>query len=268
MFRYLKAAFWAAPEVAGLGRLPANAIMLLGMGILGFGHAGFWLLGLGLETAYLYGLTASRRFRRLVDAQEMHQTEESAAVQRQALVAKLAAPAAARVANLEGKCARISQLDRESQTEDFIADGNREALGKLAWLYLKLLVARANLESADRARDEAELDRKIAALRGEIGSGRFSASLLESKQATLRLLEQRRANLDRREQTIEEIDSDLTRIETQIDLALDNAGMRGKNEAVSANIDLVSQLLDDSVYGDSGASIAQLDRTYQKEGSA
>jgi len=45
-------------------------------------------------------------------------------------------------------------------------------------------------------------------------------------------------------------------------LALENAGMRGKPETISTNIDLVSQLLDDSIYGDSGASIAALDKTF------
>jgi len=44
VFRYFKAAFWAAPEVAGLGRVPVNVLTLAGFGILGFGHAGFWLL--------------------------------------------------------------------------------------------------------------------------------------------------------------------------------------------------------------------------------
>ena len=63
MFRYLKAAFWAAPQFAGLGRLPLNVLALSGFGILGFGHAGFWLLGLALEGTYLYALVSSARFR-------------------------------------------------------------------------------------------------------------------------------------------------------------------------------------------------------------
>lgn len=267
MFRYLKAAFWAAPDVAGIGRLPANAIALAGVGILGIGHPGFWLLGLGLEAAYLFSLTMSRRFRRLVDARELDLTEDAAAVQRQALVAKLGALARARLAGIEAKCEKILQLHRDSQTEDFVVDGNREALKKLSWIYLKLLVARTNLEAIDTAQSQRELSRKIAELRENLREEKLSPSLLESKRATLRILEQRNANLEHREQTLEEIESDLTRIEAQVDLALDNAGMRGKSGTISANIDLVSQLLDDSVYGDSGASIAEIERTYQKEGA-
>lgn len=267
MFRYLKAAFWAAPEVAGLGRLPANAVAVAGVMLLGFGHPGFWLLGLALETGYLFGLTASPRFRRLVDAREAVVTEDAAAGQRQELVAKLGAADRARLGAVDAKCAQILQLDRESQTEEFVISGNRQALDKLTWLYLKLLVACANLQAVDSARSQEEITRQMADLQTALRTQKLSPALAESKQATLRILEQRQANLSRREQTLAEIESDLTRIEAQVDLALDNAGMRGKGGTISANIDLVSQLLDDSVYGDSSASIAELERTYQKEGA-
>jgi hypothetical protein len=41
--------------------------------------------------------------------------------------------------------------------------------------------------------------------------------------------------------------------------------MRGSGESISTNIELVSQLLDDSIYGDSGHSIAALDKTFGQE---
>lgn len=266
MFRYLKAAFWAAPSVAGIGRLPVNAVAVAGCSILGLGHPGFWLVGLGLETAYLFGLSANRRFRRLVDAQEIDLSQDAAAVQRQALVAKLGAADRSRLAAIDAKCAQILQLDRDAQTEEIVVAGNREALDKLTWLYLKLLVARTNLEAVEDARSPAELSRKLDELQREVRDARISPALLESKQATLRILEQRQANLARRDQTLREIESDLTRIEAQVDLARDNAGMRGKGGTISANINLVSQLLDESVYGDASASIAELNRAYEKDG--
>ena len=55
MFRYLKAAFWAAPEVAGLGRLPVNLLLLAGFAILGFGVVIFTFFGV---TYLLPGLHA------------------------------------------------------------------------------------------------------------------------------------------------------------------------------------------------------------------
>lgn len=264
MFRYLKAAFWAAPQISGLGRLPVNLLVLIGFAILGFGHPGFWLLGLALEASYLYALTTNDRFQKVIDAGERQLTSDSAQHERQVLIGKLTPGARARLEKLSGQCARVLQLEREAQTEDSIFEGNSEALRKLEWLYLKILVAQQNLQALGSG--EAGLRRQIEILQAEVRADRLSRSLRESKAATLQILEKRLANLERREQSLAEIESDLTRIEAQVDLALDNAGMRGKSETISTNIDLVSQLLDDSVYGDSGSSIAALDRTFGREG--
>lgn len=262
MFRYLKAAFWAAPDVPGLGRLPVNALALAGMGILGVGHPGFWLAGLGLEAAYLFGLATNHRFQRLVDARDRSVEELSADAQRKSVVAKLIPPSHERLQRLEARCARILQLHADAQAEEFVIEGNRQALQKLSFLYLKLLIARQNIQAEDTADVVARLRYQTAALEKELGYDKLSPSLRESKEATLRILQQRLAALERREQTLAEIDSDLTRIEAQVDLALDQAAIRGKTETITANIDLVSQLLDDSVYGDAGASLAAIERNY------
>jgi hypothetical protein len=54
--------------------------------------------------------------------------------------------------------------------------------------------------------------------------------------------------VDRREVSLAEIESDLTRVEAQVDLAIDSAGLRGKDAAVSADIHFVSQFLDDTSF--------------------
>jgi hypothetical protein len=263
VFRYLKAAFWAAPEVAGLGRLPVNVLMLGGFAILGFGHPGFWLLGMALEGSYLYALTSSPRFQKVVDAQGRQLNEGAAERQRQALVNKLEPTARGRLEKLTAQCARVLQIESEAQTEETTLAGNREALRKLAWLYLKALVAQQNLRALGNG--ETELRRQIEILRAEAQADRLSRSLRESKAATLRILEKRLANTERREQTLAEIESGLTRIEAQVDLAVDNAGMRGDSGVNFVNIELVSQLLDDSIYGESGDSIAALERRFGGE---
>jgi len=262
VFRYLKAAFWASPVIAGLGRLPVNVLSLAGFTILGFGNVGFWFLGAALETAYLFALSTNERFRRVVDAQSLHLEQDAAESQRQQLVVSLIPPRRDRLKTLEGKCDKIERLYRDQQTEEMIVESNHEALKKLAWLYLKLLVAQQNLDSLHSSTIEQDLKRQIDLIHNDLRYDKISPSLKESKQATLAILEQRLSNLNRCEQSLQEIDSDLTRIEAQVELALENAGMRGKPETISTNIDLVSQLLDDSIYGDSGASIAALDKTF------
>lgn len=261
MTRYLRAAFWAAPEVPGIGRLPLNALAFFGLLILGFGHPGFWLLALALESAWLFALSNSEPFQKLVDAKAAQLETGARATEYASLAARLHRPAQSRHEQIRARCARISQLEREAQVEDFLIASNREALEKLAALHLNLLLAQQTLQSLDSERAEQEIERKLAGLKRELDSGELSASLRESKQATQRILQQRLANLARREETLEEIDSDLTRIEAQIDLAHDNAGLRGKSEAISANINLASQLLDESA----GFSFAELERSYSSK---
>lgn len=258
MGRYLRAAFWAAPTVPGLGRVPLNALAFFGLLILGFGHPGFWLLALALETAWLFALSNNDRFRKLVDAEAAQIETGVQANERASLAARLADGARARHAQLRERCERIGQLEREAQVDDFLIESNREAIEKLTALHLNLLIAQQTLHSLDSERAEQEIQLKLETIKGELSDPSLSGSLRESKEATRRILQQRLANLARREETLDEIDSDLTRIEAQIDLALDNAGLRGKREAISANIKLASQLLDDS----SGFSFEELQRGY------
>ncbi len=268
MWRYLKAAFHARPDIPGLGRLPVNLIALIGLTILGFGHPGFWLLGAGGEAAYLAALATNRRFRRLIDAQDLQLQSGEENDQRRGVIETLSEQRRARLASIEARCAKVIKLHQNAQTDGFVVDGNREALAKLQWLYLKLLVAEQNLENIQTAIAEEHLRRQIEEIAGELRDEDLTRSLRESKEATLHILEKRLTNLNRREESLEEIGSDLVRIEAQIDLALENAGMRGgQPETISANIKLVSHLLDDSVFGDSSDSITALDRTFGTEDS-
>ena len=261
MGRYLTAAFWLRVNVPGLGRLPVNALALLGFGILGFGHPGFWLIGLGAEAAWLLGATGSDRFRALIDA-GVEQIEQGTTDDiRAELVARLDAENRARLKQLEQKSARALTLQRDAGTSDIMREMNEDSLNKLAWFFLKLLVARENLQSLGDASTRRDLEKKVTDLERAL-EGRVSAALRESKEATLKILRQRLAHVDRREESIAEIDSDLTRIEAQIDLAVDNAGLRGKRSAVSSDIHFVSQFLDDSVFGEASTSITALDQTY------
>jgi hypothetical protein len=267
MLRYFKEAFWTGVTIPGLGRLPVNALGALGFGILGVGHAGFWLLGLGLETGYLTLLATNPRFQRYVDLRSRITAEASAGARRQELIGKLSRGARDRLAAVEQKRARILEVYGEAQADAYVVDGNRDALDRLIWIYLKLLVGRDHLEVTRAETHADELSRRIADLEkatAEGGGVPASASLRESQQATLKLLKQRLANLARCDRTIQEIDSDLERIEAQIDLALESAGLHGQSDAIPGNIELASQLLVGDVdFGDSGEAVSALDEVYR-----
>jgi hypothetical protein len=108
-------------------------------------------------------------------------------------------------------------------------------------------------EAADRApapaRSENEADGNrlqadIVAIGRELGDPALSAAARESKTATLALLKRRAENVARRRQTLEEIASDLARIEAQVALVLENTTLEGKPQAISSDLELASQLLD------------------------
>jgi hypothetical protein len=263
MIEYLKRAFWAGPSVPGLGRLPVNALALLGFVILGFGHPGFWLLGAGLEAAYLASLVSHPRFQRLVNALLRDQTTAEAEQGRQELIHSLDLPSRQRLVALEGKRGRILDLARESRIGDFELESAQDALNRLLWIYLKLLVARRQLAATRAQANAAELQQKAAELERGLAAGSTSAALRDSQTATLKILRQRLENLERCDESLKQVDSDLARVEAQVDLAAESAALRGGGAAVTANLELASQALDGGIdFGESEATVQALDQAY------
>src|SRR5471032_1964047 len=108
--RYLKEAFWAKMDVPYLGQIPFNVVALAAFSLLGFGEPAFWPLGAGLEAAYLFILSTHPRFQNVVDAQGKIAVEQSAEVQRAALLSRLNSAQKHRLGALEAKCQRILQI--------------------------------------------------------------------------------------------------------------------------------------------------------------
>ncbi|HVF09763.1 MAG TPA: hypothetical protein VNA16_03125 [Abditibacteriaceae bacterium] len=238
--RYLKAAFFAKSS----GRLPLNALGVLAFLALGFWHPAFWLVGLGLEAIYLFGLTSNERFRKWVDAQKYMQPVHQAGSQEQ-LLSQLGPESRSRMRAMENKCEKIFQA-YAAHMDSFVAENNRDALNRLLEVYLKLLVVRRQLLAVDRQAMRQSVQNEIAALESDLGST-ASGSLHESKTATLEILRQRLENSQQGEQALNEVESDLQRIEAQIDLAREQALHQERPPAISLSINLATQLLDGGV---------------------
>jgi hypothetical protein len=249
MWRYLKQAFLVRPAVPGLGAFPANLLAVACFVILGFAHPGFWLLGLGLEAGFLAALASNRRFQRLVDGEARLSARATGDAEQQRQATRLSPDARQGLERLEARIAQAAAFYRETDGEDVAIESNLEAMRELRGVYLRLLVAKTYLTSPEIQSDESALRRAVAGLRGELDDAKLPPPLRESKAATLDILDRRLANLAHRERSLAEIESDLRRIEAQVDLAVENAALRGKPAAISANVGLVSQLLDDSLYG-------------------
>jgi hypothetical protein len=165
---------------------------------------------------------------------------------------------------LDYECGKVIEVYRNAQAEDFIIDTNRGALDNLKWVYLKLLIARLHLLTAGTDDTPESLEKKIASLHRELQDSDESPALRQSKSATLDILKRRLANIERRGQSLEEVESDLTRVESQVDLILDNAAMQGKPQTITTDIELASDLVSGGIYGDAESAVADLDRDYSK----
>ena len=264
MWRYLKAAFLVRMELPALGRVPLNALATAGFFILGFGHPGFWLLGLAAEAAIVPSLAFNKRFQKVVDAEDKEISTGDSQSKRYSLIRQLPPDYQSRLAILEQRCDKVLEVYRNAQAEEFLIDTNSSALENLNWVYLKLLIARYHLLTAGTEDTPESLEKKIKSLEGELQNGRESPALRQSKAATLDILKRRLANIQRREQSLEEVESDLTRVESQVDLILDNAAMQGKPQTISTDLELASDLVSGGIFGEAESAVADLDRDYGK----
>jgi len=263
VWRYLKSAFMVSVDVPSLGRVPVNALGATAFAILGFAQPAFWLLGLAIEAAVLPALAFNPRFQKVVEAQSLELSQGDADQKRQALVKLLESGAQQRLWALAKKCSQVLDVYRTQQADDYIIDSNDQALKNLEWIYLKLLVARHHLLNPT-SETEQSLERKIQGLDKDLQDGEETESLRQSKLATLNILKKRLATMRKKQQTLEEIESDLTRIDNQVDLILENASVQGKPQTISSDIELASDLLGGSVFGEDQLAISELERTYSQ----
>ena len=246
MWRYLKEAFWARVNLPAVGPLPVNALAVFGLGIFGFAEHAVWLLGVGLETAYLYTLTTNPRFQKVVTARDLWQAQQTTERSRHDLMAQLSPAARNRVDQMAGKLHRIGTLSQGNEDGSLLGESNLDALKKLGDLHLRLIGVEHDLQAAQRQTDEAGLIRQATALERELHAtaAPLSPALRESKQATLELTQKRLVNSKRRAEATEEVESDLVRIEAQVELALDDASLEGKPAMVASNLNLLNRILE------------------------
>lgn len=239
--------------------MPVNVLALTGFGILGFVEPALWLIGAGLETAYLFALASNARFQKLVEGEELlteRAAEATVELDEMALLVKLDARLAARVTGLAKAIDSIAELYRTQHGGDTLLEANLETLRQLADLHRQLSLAAARTAAAEQASDPVGIGRQIAMIEREIADPALPEAARESKRATLELQQRRLANSEQRRAQLVEISANLERIETQVNLALDDAASKGAPAAVNANLAAYDQII---------TSNQDLARTYQAQ---
>jgi hypothetical protein len=239
---YVTAAFNARP----LGMFVApNWVGLAAFGLLGVSNPGFWVLGAGLELGYLLTLATNSRFQRAVSSRPLAaaRTDWNERIQR--LSSRLDRNDRERFQALSQRCASIIDLQTHggSETPQGI-ETQADSLGRLSWMFLRLLVARSTILSVVReGEDEQLLEQRRAALERQTRDESAPADLRRSLSGQIEILQQRIDQRVEAEHKLAYIDAELARIEEQVELIREQAALSTDPEILSRRIDEIAATL-------------------------
>lgn len=245
IWRYIKAAFNARP----LGMFVApNWIGLGAFGLLGLVNPGFWVLGAGLELAYLYILSQNQRFRDHIDSLSTSKGVDDGRARLEALLAHLDRESQGRWRQLSNRCQQV--LD--AQPEDRAGlDVQADELGRLLWLYAKLLRTRLMLhgllgEARQKGEDERTLERRANDLTRSLEAASSNA-MRRSIEAQIDILKRRAGRQAEAQGKLAHVEADLTRIEQQVELLREETLLTSDASTLSSRIDTASSALTETV---------------------
>ncbi len=233
---YLKAAFHAKP--AGMFVAP-NWIGLGIFGMLGLLNPGFWLVGAGLEAAYLFVTANHPRFRKVVDAASRTGAPVDGYARRLAtLRAGLTPEDDERYRDFHAKCRHTIQALPDNTTL-------HETLAHVSWLFLQLLHSRMTVNrllatGRREEREEGTLAKRMAAVEARLAQTGQGDDLRRTLESTLGILKERLAAQKEMEAKLGYLDAELSRLEEQVSLLHDRAQLDRDAPALNSSIDRVT----------------------------
>jgi hypothetical protein len=241
---YIRAAFNARPS--GMFIAP-NWIGLGLFGLLGALNPGFWIIGVGCELAYLGWLGTHPRFQRLVTGDRLLDEQRRWQSKVYELIRQLDPEDQQRYRALESRCKNILEQQSQLSLSPGLAEQG-EGLGRLVWIYLRLLLTRQGIRKIIRessgSQDEAtHMKERIDTLQQQLQQSSITDDLRKSLTAQIEILQQRR---DKKKEAVEKLaflDAELTRIQEQVELLREQAVLSTDPEVVSQRIDQVTTTL-------------------------
>ncbi len=245
LWDYVKAAFNARP----LGMfVPPNWVLIGAFTALGFLNPGFWVVGAGVELAYLVGLASNKRFQRFVVGRRMSQQNRMLVKKQEDLLRQLSVDDRAAYLLLDQRCDSILEQQKQGTGVASRADLaiQSEGLGRLMWIYLRLLVTRAAIvrllhEAAGNQREG--IDARVRRLKLQIDAPEIGVELRRSLEGQLQILEQRAASQREARDNLAFIESELTRIREQVELIKEQSVLSNDPSTLSMRIDEVGSSL-------------------------
>jgi hypothetical protein len=243
-WEYVRRAFHAKVPVQGLGPISLNKWLLFGAAILGFGAHPVWLLALGVEVLYLYALATNPRFRNVIDGEKLLAASKQWEERVGGLKDRLDRASVGRFESLAAKCREVQSL--AAVTEVGVApieEAKTSGMDQLIYMYLRLLVSRAMIDSHFSPAERDKVRREIEGLEKDVARPGVPETVKKSKQGILEIGKRRLENLDRAAEQRAVIDSELERIEQQVELIREDTAMGREPAALSGRIDQVVSTL-------------------------
>lgn len=241
---YVRAAFHARP--AGMF-IPPNWVGVGIFGLLGMLNPGFWMIGAGLELGYLYSLANNRRFRNLINGKFLSEEQKQQLAKEWGRVRELVPEDQELYKRLQARCQKILDQQRNIDTPSGL-QSQREGLGRLLGIYLRLLLARQSIgkvlrDSSVSERDRKGLEERAIRLQEQLKSESINAELRRSLASQLEILQQRLAKQAEARDKFAYVDAELTRIQEQVELLREQSALTTDPGTVGQKIDEISATL-------------------------
>ena len=244
LWDYIREAFHARP----LGMfIPPNWIGLGVFGFLGVLNPGFWIIGLGCELAYLGWLGTHPRFQNLVSGNRLLDERRRWQARLYELIRQLTPEDQQRYRALESRCQNILEQQTQAGLSPGLAEQG-EGLGRLVWIYLRLLLTRESIrkiirESSNSPDEAARLKERIDTIQQQLQQPTITEDLRKSLAEQIEILQQRQEKKREAVEKLAFLDAELTRIQEQVELLREQAVLSTDPEVVSQRIDQVTTTL-------------------------
>jgi hypothetical protein len=241
---YIREAFNARP----IGMfVPPNWIGLGAFALLGLLNPGFWVVGLGAELGYLWTLGNNQRFRRFVDASRKLETRQQWQIRVDALIRHLSSEDQQRYRALEERCKTLLEQQMQIQSPSQGLQVQGEGLGRLLWVYLRLLATRQAMNRIIRGaggspNESAGLEERITNLQSRLQES-LTDDLRKSITGQIEILQERLKRRSEAKDKLAFLDAELTRIQEQVELVREQAVLSADPETLSKRIDEVTATL-------------------------
>jgi hypothetical protein len=204
------------------------------------------VLGAGLELGYLLLLSGSERFRHVVDAQDRHGTAPDWKTRLDSALATLGRDERRLYEQLVERCRSIIALQSHGGASPPAGlDAQQEGLGRLTWMYLRLLIAKHTIEqviSAPGSDSTESLTESMDSLEQRMNEAK-SDELRRSLEGQIEILRQRIERRGDAERQMTFIEAELDRIEQQVELIREQAALSTDPELLSQRIDEIAATL-------------------------